>query len=359
VTTNLGVIVGGGGVGKTTVAASLALARARAGARTLVITVDPAQRLADALGVHVGIDAMPVQIDGVQLHARMPDSRRSVDQFAAWLFAEHPQVGDRVRANPLYRELADALVGMHEMVCVAIVNQELESGAYDEVILDTAPTRHALEFLDYPQRLVEMLEARTMRWVAAMAAYSSVPLDGQPRDRGLLAWGKRRIQALLAKVAGSLAIQDVSALFNDLTEVRGRWLSLLHSVQARLASPDTRYLVVSTPAAASLDEAGQLLVELGRRGYPVSGILLNRLVDEVPQWLTGLQPPGDSTLSAVHQAYVTEYGARARQSELARHRLTELGGAGIALWRLPALQTTDPRAILTGLADALGAGATP
>jgi len=352
-TTNLAVVVGGGGVGKTTVAAALALARARAGARSLVITVDPAQRLADALGVQVGIDAAPVAIDGVRLHARMPDSRRSVDQFADWLFAEHPATGQRVRNNPIYRELADALVGMHELVCVALVNQELESGAYDEVVLDTAPTRHALEFLDYPTRLVEMLEARTMQWVAAMAAHASVPLDHPPTTRGLLAWGKRRIQALLGRVAGTLAIHDVSALFTDLTAVRERWLGLLYQIRERLMSDRTRYLVVSTPAAAALDDADHLLIELSRRGQAASGVLLNRVVDRVPDWLAGLEPGADGALRTLRDAYLSEYIGRARQSRQASARLAQLTSGSVAVGRLPALPTSDPRAILTGLADAL------
>ena len=154
---------------------------------------------------------------------------------------------------------------MHEMVCVAIVNQELASGRYDEVVLDTAPSRHALEFLDYPERLAQMLESRTLRWLSSMAAYSGVSLDDQPQGRGLVAWGKRRVQALLGKVAGQLAMRDVSALFSDLIGVRERWLELLHEVQLRLDSKQTRYVVVSAPSAASIEDAAHLLMELGRR----------------------------------------------------------------------------------------------
>jgi len=353
VTTNLSVIVGGGGVGKTTTAAALALARARAGAKALVITVDPARRLADALGVSVGSDTSRVQIDGVSLHARMPDSRRSVEQFADWLFAERPEVGKRVRDNPLYRELADALVGMHEMVCVAIVNQELASGDYDEVVLDTAPSRHALEFIDYPTRLVQMLEARTLRWIASMASYAGVSLADQPRGRGLLAWGKRRIQALLGKVAGNLALSDVSALFQDLIQVRERWLELLGQVQQRLDSEQTRYLVVSAPGDASLADAEYLLLELSRRSRRTHGVFVNRAVERVPAWLTDLDPGQDELLAAVHRDYLAEYQARASRTAHARERIARAAGPDVPLKVLPALPTSDPRVILSGLADVL------
>jgi anion-transporting ArsA/GET3 family ATPase len=250
--------------------------------------------------------------------------------------------------------LADALVGMHEMVSIAIVNRELESGDYDEVVLDTAPSRHALEFIDYPARLVAMLEGRTVRWLAAMADHAGASVDDPPNDRSVIAWGKRRVQALLGKVAGHLALRDVSALFNDLIAVRSRWLELLNAVRQRLDARETRYLVVSAPSAASVDDAQYLVLELGRRGRFTHRLLVNRAVDSVPRWLTSVHPSRDATLVKVHQAYLAEYRSRVVQTQRACARLAEAAGAQVPLTRLPALQTTDPRVILTALADALG-----
>jgi anion-transporting ArsA/GET3 family ATPase len=312
--------------------------------------VDPARRLADALGVEVGTETSRVTVGDTSMDARMPDSRRSVESFADWLFADQPRIGAKVRKNPLYRELADALVGMHEMASVTIVEQELQTGRYDEVILDTAPTRHALEFLDCPARLAEMLEARTVRWVAAMATRADPALADSPPSRGVVAWGKRRVQALLGSVAGDQAIRDVSALFEDLLAVRGRWLELLRSVERRFAAEATRHWVVCTPTTAAIDDAQHLLRELERRGRVVHRVLLNRSVRAVPSWLTDLDARGDSRLRAIQQAMLEEYRARARQTRAARRRL----GPDVPLAGLPAWPSSDPRAILVGLADALG-----
>jgi anion-transporting ArsA/GET3 family ATPase len=120
--TRLTVCVGGGGVGKTTTSAALALSLARRGRRTLVITVDPARRLADAFGTEVGRHAQSVMLDGANqfLFARMPDSRMSLDDFVLWLF-EDPKQRKRVMDNPAYRELGDSLAGVHELITIGLL----------------------------------------------------------------------------------------------------------------------------------------------------------------------------------------------------------------------------------------------
>ena len=127
--TRLTVCVGGGGVGKTTASAALALSLARTQRRTLVITVDPARRLADALGTEVGRHAQPVSLDRSEsyLFARMPDSRMSLDDFAQWLF-EDPEQRQRVMANPAYLELGDSLAGVHELITIGLLQTEVDSG---------------------------------------------------------------------------------------------------------------------------------------------------------------------------------------------------------------------------------------
>ncbi|HQB46917.1 MAG TPA: ArsA-related P-loop ATPase, partial [Polyangiaceae bacterium] len=169
--TRLSVCVGGGGVGKTTTSAALALSLAQRKRKTLVITVDPARRLADALGTEVGRHAQPVTLDraGGMLFARMPDSRMSLDDFVLWLF-EDPVQRQRVMNNPAYRELGDSLAGVHELITIGLLQTEIDSGHWDEVVLDTAPSRHALAFLTYPSRLLGLLEAKALAWLAALAS---------------------------------------------------------------------------------------------------------------------------------------------------------------------------------------------
>lgn len=348
----LTVVLGGGGVGKTTTAAALGLAHARGGRRVLVVTVDPARRLADALGVEIGIEACRVEVGGTPLYARMPDSRRSVDRFAEWLF-EDPEALRRVQENGMYRELGNSLAGVHEVISIAFVDHELGSGLYDEVVLDTAPSRHALEFLDYPARLGRMLEARTLEWVAGLARLAGVALDERPGERGLLSWGKKRVGNLVSHLVGAQAIRDIGALFTEFVPVRGRWLSLVKSVERRMHSADTRYVIVSGPSGSSLDDAEYLVGQLRARSLAPSEILLNRAVDEIPPWLTALHDDPDPVLAPALRAYRTEFSARALQTRIARERLADLPSTRLPVRGLPALRTADPRAILEALATAL------
>lgn len=348
----LTVVLGGGGVGKTTTSAALGLAHARAGRRVLVVTVDPARRLADALGVEIGIEACRIEVGGTTLHARMPDSRRSVDRFAEWLF-EDPAALRRVQENGMYRELGNSLAGVHELISIAFVDHELGSGLYDEVVLDTAPSRHALEFLDYPARLGRMLEARTLEWVAGLARLAGVALDERPEDRGLLAWGKKRVGNLVSHIVGAEAIRDIGALFAEFVPVRGRWLALVRSVEQRMQSENTRYVIVSGPSGSSLDDTAYLLDELRARSLPPSEILLNRAVEEMPSWLAALDDCAEPDLVHALEAYRAEFRARALQTRIARERLDGLGSASLPIRGLPALRTADPRAILEALATAL------
>lgn len=351
----LTVVLGGGGVGKTTTSAALGLAHARAGRRVLVVTVDPARRLADALGVSIGTEARPIDVGGTTLFARMPDSRASVDLFAEWLFQD-PAALARVRNNGMYRELGNSLAGVHELVSVAFVDQELGSGLYDEVILDTAPSRHALEFLDYPARLARMLEGRSLEWVAGLARLAGVALDVRPEQRGLLSWGKKRVGNLVSHLVGAEAIRDIAALFAEFVPVRERWLALLGSVERRMRSADTRYLIVSGPSGSSLDDAEYLLGELRTRSLRPSEILLNRAVDASPAWLAALDQAQEPALAAALDAYRLEFRARVLQTRIARERLADLGSERLPVRGLPALRTADPRAILEALAAELAAG---
>lgn len=349
----LTVILGGGGVGKTTMSAALGLTYARLGKRVLVITIDPARRLADILGVALGTDTTRVFLEGTELYARMPDPRHSVEKFAQWLFAGDAIRGERVRRNPLYRELSDALVGMHELVCVTIVDQELRSGYYDQVILDTAPSRHALDFIDYPARLVSLLETRTLRWVAQLAANGGPPSQ-RPGAHGLVAWGRRRLQTVVASLVGAPAIRDVAEFFGDLMAVRARWLELLKGVEQRLNAEHTRFWVVAGPSGAALDDAEYLIRGLEQRSLAAERVLINRVPEPIPAWLGELEHDSDHALGRLIRDYLDDYQARHLQARRARERITRLISPGTTLECLPALRTADPRAILEALADTLG-----
>jgi anion-transporting ArsA/GET3 family ATPase len=305
--------------------------------------------------VELGIDASRVEMDGVELWARMPDARESVDRFAEWLFLD-PEALARVKQNGMFRELSDALAGVHELVCVAFVDHELQSGRWDHVVLDTAPSRHALEFFDYPGRLARMLEARTLKWIAGLARFADAALEETP-SRGLLAWGRRRVGALVGNLVGASAIHDIAALFGEFLLVRERWLELVRRVERRLADEGTLFVVVTGPSGASLDDAEFLLRELDARSLSCGAVVLNRVAAGVPAWLgeLRLRVDGEAALADAIERYAREWEARAAQSARAERRLEKSVGK-TPLCRLPALSASDPRRVVSALASEVGAG---
>jgi anion-transporting ArsA/GET3 family ATPase len=186
------VCAGGGGVGKTTTSAALAVALARDGARVLVVTIDPARRLAGAMGVAISDVATPVPLVGAKgsLHALMPDPRRSMRTFLEHLFAGHPAGRERLLSNRLYQGLADAAAGVHELVAMNLVAHASVGGAFEVIVIDTAPSRHAIDFVTYPGRLAALLSGRPVGWLAGLAQRAATP-PGEARSGGPALVGRR------------------------------------------------------------------------------------------------------------------------------------------------------------------------
>jgi anion-transporting ArsA/GET3 family ATPase len=349
VSTRLWIVVGGGGVGKTTTSAALGVAFAKQGRRSLVITVDPARRLADALGVELDVEATKVRVDGATLDARMPDSRRSVEHFVDWLWLD-PAARRRVRDNPMFRELGDALAGVHEMVSLAVLERDVQSGNYDDVILDTAPSRHALELFDYPHKLIKMLDERTLRFMIGLARLAGAALEQRPQESRLFAWGKRRAGALVSHLVGERAIVNIAALFVELEAARERWLTLVQSVAARLESESTRYLVIAAPSGAALDDAAHLCAELTQRRSKPTALIINRTHLARQVW---------PELDAGDPLYELVSGLRrdserlGAQTQVALKRVRAFPETGASVAALPAVDAVDPTQVLIALADHL------
>lgn len=364
----LTVCVGGGGVGKTTSSAALGLHMARAGARTLVITVDPARRLADALGVELGQATKPAPIDERaqgRLFARMPDPRLSMDDFTQWLFTDE-QRRARFRDNRAVREMADSIAGIHEILTVALLQNEVDSGNYDEVVLDTAPSRHALAFLTYPNRLLDMLEAKALSWLAAAADNSDPDEENSsPSAAGaIFAWGKARLESLFARVIGLPGLRSLSSMFGDLFTVRERWATLARRSQAMLADPSSRYLLVGAPSGGALDDIAYLAQSLERHKLRPTAVVLNRAEREAPacelqvQKLLASSPPLVSdddtkllrqTLDALHAEHVARKTAADEASKTLVRRVPKT-----PIVRLPFVGPASPRDIVLALADEWG-----
>jgi len=362
----LTVCVGGGGVGKTTTAAALALHLAREGARTLVITVDPARRLADALGIAVGPTTSLAQIcprAHDRLFANMPDPRASTGLFMHWLF-EDPKQRARVQENPAYHELADSLAGMHELVALSLLEREAQSGRFDEIVLDTAPSRNALAFLSYPSRLLELLEAKTLTWLSALAP----PSDGAstteaPKPSRLWSWSRNKVEQLFGRVVGLTALRNLSLLFGDLVSVRQRWAQLVHETENLLRHATTRYLLVGAPTGGAIADLHYLDQALERRGLRSAGLVLNRAFSDNMDHVRELElllssspltmaPEATALLqTALHQMR-DEHEARRAATARAEQTFAQQVARGIPIIRLPRVDQPDSKDIVLALADA-------
>ena len=353
-TARLTVCVGGGGVGKTTCSAALAMHLARSGKRTLVVTVDPARRLADALGVELGHATSPITVDPTaedRLFAKMPDPRVGMADLLLALF-DDPAQRERVRNNPAFRELSDSLAGVHEMITVGLVQSEIDSGLFDEVVLDTAPSRNALAFLDYPARLLGLLEAKALAWLAALA-------DGAPKSGGLLAWGKAKVEGAMGRIVGLDALRNLSALFGEMLTVREHWAASVRRSQELLASPENRYLVIGVPTGGSLADVRFLVAELERRAIAISGIVLNRAAtaageEMLEARLSVVSAEESELLRATLAALAEEHAARVRATTKAEATIRSFAPASAPIHRLPLLPPGSPQAMVLALADAWG-----
>ncbi len=342
------VCAGGGGVGKTTTSAALALALATAGKDTLVVTIDPARRLASALGVPRSETLMPVERQGLTgaLDVLMPDPRRSMGLFIDDLFANEPEAKAHLMRNRLFIGLSDAAAGVHELVAMNLVAQAAALGRYQVIVIDTAPSRHAIDFVSYPARLASLLGGKTVAWLAGLAQRSS---EG-PTKRGVLSWGASRVESLLSRVTGPNLLADTASLFGDIAKVRGQFVDRTRQAGELLTGAQTSYLLVVAPSAAALDDACYLQQRLRSLGRPVHGLVMNR-ADVVPatylQTLRGQDLP--SSLSQTLDALEEERRARMVMAASAEKTLRQ-SFQHQPIARLPFLEGLAPNDVAKALA---------
>ncbi len=350
------VCAGGGGVGKTTTSAALALALARRGHRTLVVTVDPARRLASAMGVEVDADVHEAHVEpGIEgkLFALMPEPRRSTRTFIDLLFEDEPEAKARMLQNRVYLLLADAAAGMHEVVSLMLVAKAIAEIELDYLVIDTAPSRQGLDFVAYPGRLATLYEGRAVTWLGSLARREE-PEEEAEEEGGLLAAGRRRIEGLFGKLLNPRTLRDLAGLFAELAIVKERFARLSRVSEHLLLGPDTRYLLVAAPSGSAEADARFLSRKLKRLGQRPTALVLNRADRGMPPWLSeletaaGLPAELKEALGTVH----TEFSARQRSGDyLARSLGNDM--PGVPAVRLPTLEARDPSRIVRQIADLL------
>ncbi len=340
--------VGGGGVGKTSTSAALAVAFARSGLRALIITIDPARRLAGALGVPLSHTVTPVALPDASgsLSALMPDPRRSTEAFLDLLFASEPAAGERVRRSRLFRALSDATAGVHEIVSLSLLADTCARGDFDVVVLDTAPSRNALAFVSTPGRLADLLGGRAVGFLASIAARAN-----SPRSSGLFARLGGSVEGLVGRVVGPNLLSETAALFTELARVRTRFVDLAGRASELMLGPRARWLLVGAPTAAARDDLVFMSERLRGLGQSPRAILLNRAELLDAAWLASLESLSPS-LATARGELLAEHAAReAATRETAEDLARRL--PGIPLRALPLVADPDPAAVVQTLAEAL------
>ena len=243
------VCVGTGGVGKTTISAALALAAARAGRRTVVLTIDPARALGRALGVDLAKGAWIEP----NLYATMLDQKRAWDGFVA-RHAPSDAVAHTLLANPFYQRLSTAFAGSTEYMAIEEMCQLLDSGAHDLVVLDTPPSAHAIDFMRAPERIDRLL--------------------AEPRDlTGTLA---RFLGRQLERVAGAVTFRDIGTFVRALTTLVAGVRDRTRHARAYLRGGDAAFVLVTGPRTSILDDTRELAAALAERAAPLAAVVINR-----------------------------------------------------------------------------------
>ena len=273
------VCVGPGGVGKTTSAAAVAARAARLGKKTLVTTIDPAPRLADALGVALTAEpaAVPDTVAAAlgvapgMLHVARLDTARAFSALVQEQVAD-PAMRRRIFENPIYRQITTTLTGSQEYAATLALYDIVRRNQFELVVLDTPPTANALDFLEAPRRLAEAISSPAIQWFA-----------GSSQDQGSrfslrrLRSGSALVLKRLAKFVGSQFLEDIAAFLTDFQTVLGGFLERAESVSERLRRSDVAFLLVLAPETPAVDEALYFEQRLRASGIRLAAFIVNRV----------------------------------------------------------------------------------
>ena len=268
------VTCGAGGVGKTTTAAAVALRAAERGRRAVVLTIDPARRLAQSMGLFE-LDNTPRQVKGVdtasggQLDAMMLDMKRTFDEVVE----SHttPERARTILANPFYQALSSSFAGTQEYLAMEKLGQLRERDEWNLVVVDTPPSRSALDFLDAPERLGSFLDGRLIRLLGAPAR-----AGGRAYLR-LFSAGMSAVTSAFNKILGGDLLSDVQTFISALDTMFGGFRERADATYALLQRPETAFLVVAAPQPDALREASYFVERLETDGMPLAGLILNRV----------------------------------------------------------------------------------
>ncbi|HEY2320214.1 MAG TPA: ArsA-related P-loop ATPase [Solirubrobacteraceae bacterium] len=318
---------GSGGVGKTTTSAAVALGMAAEGAKVAVVTIDPARRLANALGLQE-LENEPRRVEperlagavgaggtfSGELWAMMLDPKRTFDELIDRVAAD-PERAEEIKRNRVYRELSTAVSGSQEFTAVAKLYELDRDGDFDLLVLDTPPSRNALDFLDAPGRLTSFLEGR------AMKAFI------RPTGLGMKVLGRGAAPFLgaLRRVSGVDLIGDLTTFFGLLGDMTGEFSVRARAVEQMLRAKTTAFLLVTSAQGAAIDEAIWFRRTLEETGLPFAGVIVNRVHHDI----LGESEP-EHLLSALGEELAPDLAARVAENFFDYHRLARRDARNVA-----------------------------
>jgi anion-transporting ArsA/GET3 family ATPase len=352
------VCVGSGGVGKTTAAAALGLEAARRGRRVLVLTIDPARRLANALGLpSFGNEIRRIELaeaaEGGALYACMLDTRATFDDLVRRLSPDD-ETRRAIFGNRIYRVVSDNFAGSQEYMATERLYDEHRSGAYDLIVLDTPPVKNALDFIEAPGRLARFVDRQIVKWFLT-------PYDEKRVFGRVLVGTSGVVFRLLGMIFGREFLDELSGFFQAFRELMDGFHERHAAVTRLFADPGTAFLVVCAPHEPSVDVAGFFHAELRARGLPLAGFVLNQIHrcedrDLDAQELLGSAAailaedlPAHTAASLQARLQVAHARLRSVVREEAPYvrRVQAMAGAGLLLVQVPLLE--EPIRDMSGL----------
>jgi anion-transporting ArsA/GET3 family ATPase len=275
-TKEIAISCGSGGVGKTTTAAAAAaMAATHLGGKVLVLTVDPARRLANALGLEQfgntetlvppeAFEAAGLAPRG-ELWAAMLDTKQSWDDLVR-LHAPDPKTRDRILSNKIYENISGRFIQSHDYIAMERLYELHTSGVYDLIVVDTPPTRNAIDFLDAPERMADFFSSRLLRWLTA------------PSKSRLVSFASKPFYTVADRILGSDFLGDINEFFSLFQTMAPGFVKRAEAVSRTLTDTRTTFIVVSTLESAPAHEAEFFIKELDQRGLHLGALVLNKVL---------------------------------------------------------------------------------
>ncbi len=337
------ICAGSGGVGKTTTSAAIALHAASLGKKTIVLTIDPAKRLATAMGLtSLGNEPREVALGNVpgKLYAMMLDTKRTFDRLIE-RYTSNPEKRKAIFENHLYRQMSNMIAGSQEYMAMERLYEIHEEGQYDLIVLDTPPTRHALDFLEAPKKMVNLTQNSLLKWFLKPALFAG----GMPGN--LSAWGPLqkiadKILNVFDRLAGFHFLHELAEMIALLGGLLGGFHDRAEAVYEMMRQKHVGFLLIASPASVSIQDALYFHKKIAESGLPFAGFVVNRVHVPLPQ--SALTARSLESVSATAREKIArvlqDYSQLATHDQKAMTLLKKMGGKGALQMSVP-LFTSD------------------